>query len=91
MGSGLGNYVVAYVPGILTITPIALTITADDATKVYGETVTFDGTEFTAGGLRNADAVNSVTLTSAGAAATATVTGSPYAIVASNARKLRQT
>ena len=36
-------------------------------------------------GLVNSDTVDSVTLTSAGAAATATVAGSPYAIVASAA------
>ena len=30
------------------IAPAALTITADDATKTYGDTVTFAGTEFTA-------------------------------------------
>ena len=39
-------------------------------------------TEFTAAGLVNGDTVTSVTLTSAGAAATATVAGSPYAIIA---------
>ncbi len=63
----------------------ALTITADDATKTYGDTLTFAGTEFTMTGLLGTDAVDSVTLTSAGAAATATVAGSPYAIVPSAA------
>ncbi len=62
-----------------------LTITADDATKTYGDTVTFAGTEFTTTGLLGADAVDSVTLTSAGAPATATVALSPYAITASAA------
>src|SRR5205823_3833997 len=48
---------------------------------------TFTGTEFTtgAGQLVNGDSVTSVTLTSTGASATATVGGSPYAIGASNA------
>src|SRR5207237_3215334 len=55
------------------------------ATKTYGETVTFAGTEFTTSGLVNNDAVSSVTRTSAGAAAAATVAGSPYAITPSAA------
>ena len=47
--------------------------------------MTFAGTEFTASGLVNGDTVTSVTLTSAGSAATATVAGSPYTIVPSAA------
>ena len=47
--------------------------------------MTFAGTEFTLAGLVNADTVSSVTLTSSGAAATASVAGSPYAIVPSAA------
>ena len=46
---------------------------------------TFLGTEFTPDGLVNSDTVTSVTLTSDGAPATATVAGSPYAIVTSAA------
>src|SRR5262249_51160153 len=53
--------------------------------KAYGSAFTFAGTEFTVSGLNNGDSVSSVTLTSAGAPATATVAGSPYAIVASAA------
>jgi hypothetical protein len=60
-----------------TITPAALTITADVLTKTYGQTTTFAGTEFTTSGLVNGDSVTSVTLGSVGAAATATVAGSP--------------
>jgi gliding motility-associated-like protein len=85
VGTGLGNYTIVYVDGNLTVSPMVLTITATSRTKTYGETVTFAGTEFTAAGLINGDAVTSVTLTSAGAAATATVAGSPYAIVPSAA------
>ncbi len=47
--------------------------------------MTFAGTEFTTDGLVNGDSVSGVTLTSDGAAATAPVSGSPYAIVASDA------
>jgi hypothetical protein len=85
LGSGLGNYNISYVNGSLTVSTKALTITADNRGKIYGATVTFAGTEFTTSGLVNADTVTSVTLTSAGAAASATVAGSPYSIVSSAA------
>src|SRR5678815_5777978 len=74
-----------YHKGTLTVDKAGLDITADDRTKTYGQTVTFAGTEFSSTGLLNSDAVSSVTLASAGAAATATVAGSPYDITASNA------
>ncbi len=48
-----------------------LTITADNTNKIVGETLTFAGTEFTAGGLQNSETVGSVTLTSGGAGALA--------------------
>jgi hypothetical protein len=57
----------------LTVNPAPLTITANNAIKNYGAMLTFAGTEFTTGTLYNADRVASVTLISAGAAATATV------------------
>ncbi len=85
VGTGLGNYTITYAPGQLTVNPSALTITAKNAGKTYGQTLTFAGTEFTTSGLVNGDGVGSVTLNSPGAAATATVAGSPYAIKASNA------
>ncbi len=69
----------------LDVVQAALTITANDASKTYGQTVTFAGTEFSPTGLVSGDTVTSVTLTSAGAAATATVAGSPYPIVPSAA------
>jgi Tol biopolymer transport system component len=70
----------------LTVNPAPLTITANGANKTYGTALTFAGTEFAASGLVNGDAVTGVTLTSDGAAATAGVAGSPYAIVPSNAQ-----
>src|SRR5947199_2961610 len=87
VGSGLANYNNTYPDGHLTVNAIALDITADNQGKNYGVTFTFTGSEFStgAGQLKNADSVTSVSLTSAGAAATAGVAGSPYAIVASNA------
>ena len=50
----------------------ALEITANDATKIYGDTKNFDGTEFTADGLVTGDNVT-CSLTSDGSPATAPV------------------
>ncbi len=85
LGTGLSNYNITYVNGSLTVDPRALTITANNLSKIYRAEATFIGTEFTADGLVNGDTVASVTLTSAGAAADATVDGSPYAVVPSAA------
>src|SRR6185295_4506643 len=89
VSTGLGNYAISYHNASigLTVDPAALDITATNRTKTYGDTVTFAGTEFTTGlsQLKNGDTVASVTLTSAGAAATAAVAGSPYAITPSAA------
>jgi hypothetical protein len=65
------NYVITYVPGVLTVSPVALTITAGSDTKVYGQTRTYGAgsTLFTAVGLMNGEAVSSVTLTPSGGAA----------------------
>jgi uncharacterized repeat protein (TIGR03803 family) len=84
-GSGLANYTITYANGALTVNPAALTITANNRAKTFGQTVTFAGTEFSASGLLNGDTVASVTLASPGAAASATVAGSPYPIVPSAA------
>ncbi len=85
IGSGLANYTITYANGSLVINPAALTITANNETKQLGQTFSFSGTEFTANGLVNGDSVASVTLTSLGAPASASVAGSPYAIVPSAA------
>ena len=89
VGTGLRNYNISYVNGSLTVDPRALTITANNKTKVYGDAVVFDqttpSTDFSVSGLVNSDTVDSITLTSTGAAATATVAGSPYTIVPSAA------
>ena len=88
-GTGLDNYTISYVNGSLTVTPKALSITAANQTKTYGSTFTFDettpSTDFSVSGLVNGDTVDSIVLTSAGAAAGATVAGSPYPIVPSAA------
>jgi hypothetical protein len=69
----------------LVVSPETLTVTANNASKTYGQTLAFAGTEFTTSGLVNGDTVTNVTLASSGAAASAAVTGSPYAIVPSAA------
>ena len=79
------NYLITYTNGSLAITRAALNITANNATKVFGQTVAFNGSEFSSTGLQNANSVGSVSLASAGAPAVATVVGSPYPIVASAA------
>jgi uncharacterized repeat protein (TIGR03803 family) len=71
----------------LTITPAPVTVTADNQTKTYGQTVTFGSgsTQFTAAGLQNGDTIGSVTLADPtnGGAATAPV--GTYPIVPSQA------
>jgi gliding motility-associated-like protein len=81
----LTNYTVNNTPGILTVDQKALTITASPITKTYGDIVNFAGTEFTQTGLINGNTVTSVTLSSDGAMATASVAGSTYPIIISAA------
>jgi hypothetical protein len=86
-GSGLSNYAIEYVSGDLTVDPASLTVRADDQTKTYGTGLNPLGSEFTitAGTLFFEDALESVTLSSAGFASDASVSESPYEIGASNA------
>lgn len=80
-----GNYAINYVTGLLAVAPTVLTIKANDASKPYGQVITFTGGEFTATGLMNGETIGSVAETSAGAVAGATVLGGPYVITASGA------
>ncbi|GAB1451574.1 hypothetical protein MASR2M47_16300 [Draconibacterium sp.] len=66
-----------------TINQASLSITANDATKCFGDVFSFLGTEFTSSGLIGIETIGTITLTSAGAAAGA-VAGS-YTIAPSNA------
>lgn len=79
----LGNYIIVTNSGTLTVTQASLTITASDAIKVYGQTASFAGTEYTSLGLVNGDLITNVSLSSSGAAATAPAVG--YAIVPADA------
>ena len=74
------NYTITYQAGTLTVDPAALTITASDLTKTYGETASLT---YSTSGLLNNDTVTSVSLSSTGADASASV--SSYSIDASNA------
>lgn len=82
-GNGGNNYAVSLITAPGTITPLPLTVTATDVSKVYGQTPALTGFSTTA--LVGAETVGSVTLSSAGQAATASVAGSPYAITPSAA------
>ena len=74
-GGDAGNYNLLNTTANTTanITLRNLLITAQDQSKTYGAPFAFDGTEFTLGatGLATGDSVSSVTLSSAGAPATA--------------------
>lgn len=79
------NYSISYTNGVLTVNPASLSITANNASKTYGQTLTFTGSEFSSTGLQNSEIIGLVNLASLGTSATADVLGSPYAITASNA------
>ncbi|MBT8522558.1 hypothetical protein G6737_08440 [Polynucleobacter paneuropaeus] len=98
-GSAAMNYTITQPTGLrANITPAALTITALADSKVYGSLTTSNGVTYNSSGVASAttgytvaglisgtsDAVGSVTLTSAGGLATATVNnGAPYTITPS--------
>ena len=79
------NYLVSLTNGLLTVGPVGLTLSASNQAKVYGQTLSFAGTEFGVSGLVNGDSVSVASLSSAGSAAGAAVGGSPYSIVITNA------
>lgn len=87
-GGVAANYTFSYVAGTLTVTPATLTITASNASKVYGTALTggAGSTVFTSTGLANAETIGSVTITygtgSAATAAGGTYTGSVVASAA---------
>ncbi len=80
-GSGSGNYTVTQPAGLsANLTARGLTITADNQSKTYGQTLTFasGSTQFTSSGLQNGETIGSVTLACAGGGAAAGV--APYPI-----------
>ncbi|OYV76000.1 MAG: hypothetical protein B7Z74_00780 [Deltaproteobacteria bacterium 21-66-5] len=81
-----GDYTISYVAGSLTVTPAALTITADDKSKVYGAALPIITASYS--GFVNGDSAASLTTAptlSTTATAASHVSGSPYAITASGA------
>jgi hypothetical protein len=84
-GGASANYSFSYVNGSVTVTQAPLSITANNDTKVYGQTKTYGAgsTAFTSSGLKNSETIGSVTLSSTGAAASAAIGN--YPIVASAA------
>jgi hypothetical protein len=78
------NYSISYVNGVLTGTPAPLTITAQDVSKVYGQTAVLNG--FYADALLNGETVGFVSMSSEGQLELSSEESSPYAIVPSNAR-----
>ena len=87
-GSATGNYSLTQPTGLTgTISPAALTVTANNQGKTYGQTVTFGSgaTLFTSVGLQNSEMIGSVTLACSGGSAAASVGGSPYTITPSAA------
>ena len=75
------NYAITYAPGVLTVNPAALTVTANADSKTYGRIKTYgsgsNAYTITAGTLQNNDAASTVTIsdTDGGGLATATAGG----------------
>ena len=86
-GNAAGNYTMAGMSGSVAITPKALTVTANNQSKNYGQSVVFGSgsTQFTSSGLQNGEIIGTVTLACDGGSATAAVAGSPYPIAPSSA------
>ncbi|HET6881662.1 MAG TPA: MBG domain-containing protein [Pirellulales bacterium] len=85
-GAADSDYTISYVSGSLTVTPVALTITADDKSKAYGAPLPTLTASFS--GFVNGDTAASLTTQptlSTTATAGSHVSGSPYPITASGA------
>jgi autotransporter-associated beta strand protein len=74
-GTAAANYTLTGLTGSVAITPKALTITADNQSKTYGQTLAFGSgaTQFASSALQNGETIGSVTLTCAGGEAAAGV------------------
>nr|WP_244629527.1 MBG domain-containing protein [Martelella limonii] len=81
-GAASGNYTLDHVDGKFAVTPRALTVTASDAVKTYGDKASLTG--FTTAGLVNGDSVSAVSEKSLGADAEADA--GVYDIIASAAK-----
>lgn len=66
-GFNSSNYAISYVAGDLTVDPRAITVTAGNQSKTYGDNLDLGNSAFTATNLANGETIGSVTLTSANA------------------------
>ncbi len=85
-GAADSDYSISYGSGTVTVTPAALTITANNQTKVYGAVLPTLTVSYT--GLVNGDTAASLTILPAVATTATTsshVSGNPYSITASGA------
>jgi hypothetical protein len=85
-GAVAANYTISYVAGTLTVTPVALIVTADNKTKVYGAALPTLTASYS--GFVNGDTATSLATPPAittTATASSHVSGNPYSISASGA------
>lgn len=59
------NYDITYVAGDLVVDQRAITVTADDQSKTYGDALTLDNTAFTTGNLANSETIDTLSLSGA--------------------------
>jgi hypothetical protein len=80
------NYNITYGNGTLVVGTKNLTVTANNATKSYGDSVTYGAgqTAFTASGLENLETIGNLTITASGGTAANATIGN-YTLVPSNA------
>ncbi len=73
-GAEIDNYTLTGASGSVLVTPKALSVTADNQGKTYGQTLTFGSgsSQFTSSGLQNGETIGSVTLACSGGSAAAT-------------------
>jgi hypothetical protein len=76
------GYDISYVDGTLTVNKAPLSVAATDISNTYGQTPTL---AFASQGLQNHESIGSVTETSSGTSATASVADGPYTIFVSAA------
>ena len=75
-GAQKDNYALSQPTGLTSaITPVSLTVTANNQSKTFGQSLTFGSgsTLFTSSGLQNSETIESVTLTCAGGGAGAAI------------------
>jgi filamentous hemagglutinin family protein len=75
------NYNIIYINGALTVNPANLQVTLANATKPYGKSIIL--TAFSVAGLLNGETIGNLSESSPGAAANASLAGSPYLITSS--------